>query len=113
MNTVSTINLTSTQRTLLVRIYNASTPKIGYTEATTGESNIAASRMLTDLKLISLSGDSATVTDAGKQLMVNEGLLDKNGQLTDVGTELASDQSNVKEQFILINQINQMMTETK
>lgn len=80
--TLHTVKLTTSQKQTLVRIFTSPTPELAKAETEFGEKNIAAAEILKDLGVIEVDGETAVVTDEGKELMKQQGLIDDTDQLT-------------------------------
>jgi len=86
-NVLTNINLTDNQKQVLVKIQAAATPLMGGREARNGTQYIEATKILIDLGLITYANDEATVTDAGRNAMRQENLIDDADQLTPHGQQ--------------------------
>lgn len=101
MTDYSNARLTDTQQSVLLSIYAAPTPEAAY-GATTGAENVeTAKNALRAGSLINVddAGKRAGVTDDGQKALVNNGLVDETGNLTDVGQEKLEQADQVKTDF--------------
>ena len=90
---LTSINLTSSQQELLVKIHSAATPHLAHQETMSGEKAIDATRIMQDLGLIFVdeNEDEASITESGEEIMTAEGLVDDMGELTEVARQLIGD----------------------
>lgn len=93
-NTTS-LRLTETQKKVLCNIHTAPTPKIAY-EYTTGDEYKTESRnfLLTNGFIQYIDDGELTITNNGFELLINSGVIDEDGNLTDYGNELISNEEN-------------------
>lgn len=96
-----TTRLTDTQRSVLVGIYAAPTPETAYSVTTGAQNVVQAKDQLRRLGLITVndSNASAGVTDAGQQALGNYNLIDDTGEVTDEGSKILDQISNLKAEF--------------
>lgn len=112
---LTSIRLTDNQKKVLTRILNAPTEQLGYEAVTTEKKAITAGNILSKLGLLTLdaANNKAIVTDAGKEVMRNENLIDDSDELTDEGNEFAfdakEDDAAVTEGYPLINKISKAL----
>jgi hypothetical protein len=94
MKLLSTVRLTDSQKRVIAKIAAAPTPNVAATDISKDANLVAARNMLMQLGAITYSEQEAQLTDKGQQLGVAENIIDDSGQLTDVGTKMASTESN-------------------
>jgi len=82
MTTLHTVRLTDHQKEVLVKIYTSATPELARAETEFDEKNIVAAEILMDLDAISEDETGIQVTQAGIELMRQQGLLDDSDNLT-------------------------------
>lgn len=115
MATVDTpTHLSSIQKEVLAKIIAAPTPSLAWEAVTANvasdvERNFTAARkVLEDLGLISRNDEyELEVTETGKQAMKDAYLIDDREQLTNVGQQLATKNTQANESFTLIREVNQ------
>lgn len=79
---LTNVNLTETQKMVLVKTKSAPTEKVAYEEISYGQKTVAARDQLVDLELIEIEDGRARLTQSGEQLMKDESLLDDTGEIT-------------------------------
>jgi hypothetical protein len=87
---IPVVHPTQNQSAVLAKIVGAATPKIAAAEISDNANLAAARDMLQKMGLIKLDDTGATVTDSGKEVMVNHNLADSSGGLTPDGQKLAN-----------------------
>lgn len=87
--TSAVMSPTNNQKKVLTKIIAAATPETAARDISQGRQLVAARDMLLRLNLIALSDGKAEVTDAGKDVMRNQNLIDAGGSLTDEGNKYA------------------------
>lgn len=87
---LTNIHLTSHQKRALATVFAASSSSLAYEHITNGPHNLmAAAKILDKLGLLIIHGDDEiTITEAGKEVMRSEGLLDDTDTLTDEGQKV-------------------------
>lgn len=78
------LNLTTSQTEVMIKISAASTPHLARAETEAGEKAITASGILLSIGAIKINSEGAFVTDYGKQIMRDTGMLDDNDELTGI-----------------------------
>ena len=97
--TLSTIHLSDMQKSVLSKIIGSATPETAIEEISDGRNMVANRDILIDLKLIQTTEKDAVVTDAGKEVMRDENLIDDSDQLTQDGQQYsqAKDPNDLKD----------------
>lgn len=101
MSVLPTIRLTDHQKKVMTTIVASETPVVAG-ERISGNVNIVAARdILVDLGLITYDENKgATITDSGKQVMIDHALIDENGELTEDGLKYAYDGEKVQQESV-------------
>lgn len=87
---LTTLELTDMQKQVLGKIMIAPTPSVAAQNIAKDQKMITARDILSHLGLIEVSDENgASVTDKGKQVMTDQGLMDQSGGLTDEGNKFA------------------------
>lgn len=89
VNTLTSIRLSETQKTVMCRIIAAPTEELAYEQVSDGTNIVAARDQLTDLGLITWSEGTAANTESGMQVLKDEALVDETGELTETGNGYA------------------------
>lgn len=117
---LTNVHLTQHQKQALATIFSASSASLAYEHISGGAPNLmAAAKILDKLGMVIIHGDDEiTVTEAGKSIMRDEGLLDDTDTLTDDGQkamdtdnekggpEMTTEQPPAMESYRLIKEIN-------
>lgn len=82
------VMLTATQKAILAILYNSPSPETAFEAINGSPTLITARNLLERLQLIQVAGNKAVLTDAGRGAVVSNGLVDEQGQLTDLGAGL-------------------------
>lgn len=91
MHLLSTIHPTQNQLRVLAKIIIAQhKPMMAIADISDDINLISARNMLSKLNLITFSDTSATITDKGMQVAQDNDIADESGQITDIGSKLAS-----------------------
>ena len=88
INKLTNVSLTDSQKQVLSKVISAATPLMGGREARNGRQYVEATKVLINLGLMTYKNDQAEVTDAGKQVMKQENLIDDSDQLTQRGNQM-------------------------
>lgn len=82
------LRLTTTQKAALLRIFIAQTPQLAL-EATTGTRSIVAARdfLYTNNFIVGVDG-GVKITGVGYDELVENGLIDENDEITEIGKQL-------------------------
>lgn len=88
-NTLTSIRLSETQKTLMCQIIAAPTEELAYEASEDGTNIMAARDQLEKLGLIDWEEGSASVTDNGMEVLKDEALVDDMGELTEEGSKYA------------------------
>lgn len=86
---VPVINPTENQKSVLAKIKAAATPKTAAQDISEDPNLAAARDMLVRMGMITLDTEGAVITEEGEQLMVDQGLVDESGELTEDGQKAA------------------------
>lgn len=97
--TLSTIHLSDMQKSVLSKIIGSATPETAVEEISDGRNMVANRDILLKLGLIQTTERDAVVTDAGKEVMRDENLIDDSDQLTQDGQQYsqAKDPNDLKD----------------
>lgn len=89
---VENITLNHHQRYILLQIKLASTPTLAFEQINKSEADVQASDMLRRVGFIRMSEERTTaeLTDRGDRAVVEYGLVDETGEVTEVGQDLLS-----------------------
>lgn len=89
---LKSMNFSEAQKTVLSKIIGSSTPRTAGSEITTDRKLIVARDTLAKLGLIVIdeSTGDLSITNAGNSAMIDAGLIDASGNLTDSGKKYAS-----------------------
>jgi len=81
------VSFTEVQKSLLVKMKAAPTPKVAGDEITTNQNEVTARDILVKLGMITYDRQTgqATITDKGSQAMIGAGLTDELGEITENG----------------------------
>lgn len=88
---IPVVHPTTNQSAVLAKIASAPTPKLAASNISDSPNLAAARDMLQKMGLITLNDEGAFLTDQGKEVMVNQNLMDPSGGLTQDGQNLAND----------------------
>jgi len=92
---ITSIRLTETQKVVLCNIHTAVTPKLAYEYTTGNEYKTEARKFLLANGFIQYVKDGQlTITNNGFEILLNSGIIDEAGNLTDYGNELISNEEN-------------------
>ena len=98
-NTLTSIRLSETQKTLMCQITAAPTEELAYEASENGTNIVAARDQLEKLGLLVWEEGSASITDAGTEVMKDEALLDQDsGELTELGNKYVYGESGDQQQ---------------
>lgn len=86
------ISLSDRQKYVLAKIKSAATPLLAYEAIVDSEPDVVASKLLARYGFIRVSSEEgkAGLTSKGEQAIVEYGIADETGELTDVGTDLVN-----------------------
>lgn len=89
-NLFENITLSHHQRYILLQIKIASTPTIAFDQINRTEADYQSRQILERVRLISVSEDQrqARLTSEGETAVVEYGLVDEQGEVTEIGQEL-------------------------
>lgn len=89
INNPLNIKLTETQKKVLCNIYMAATPKLAY-DYTVGDQYKASSRefLIVNSFVRKSSSNELALTNVGYDMLVESGIIDETGELTDYGNQL-------------------------
>lgn len=84
---LNSINFTETQKSVLIKIYNSTSAKLAADELTKDRKFIVARNILNKLGIIQYNSktDSIILTNKGKRALLDSGLIDESGTITDIG----------------------------
>lgn len=90
------ITLNYHQRYVLLQIKLADTPTLAFDQINKTEADYQARRILERVGLIRVSEDSrvAELTEDGEKAVIQYGLIDENGEVTEIGQQLLKDNQN-------------------
>ena len=88
-NTLTSIRLSETQKTLMCQIVAAPTEELAYEASEDGTNIVAARDQLEQLGLIEWEEGSASITDNGMEVLKDEALIDDMGELSEEGSKYA------------------------
>lgn len=93
---VENITLNHHQRYILLQIKLASTSTLAFDQINKSEADVQASDMLNQVGFIRVSQEQTTaeLTPRGEQAIVDYGLVDETGEVTEVGQQLLSANQN-------------------
>lgn len=89
MKLLSTVRLTDNQKRVFAKIAAAPTPTVASEKISADANLISARNSLMKLGLITLSDDSAEITDTGYDVAQKNDVLDDSHQLTELGNKFA------------------------
>ena len=94
------ISLSNRQKYILATIKSAATPLLAYESIVDSEPDVVASKLLARYGFIEVSckEGKAVLTTNGEEAVVEYGIADETGQLTDTGTELVNNYGNGEEE---------------
>lgn len=93
---------TTAQKQVLCMIASAPTPESAAVNISKGPKLVTARDMLAKIGLIKINSNEAALTEQGKQIMINQNLMDETGSLTPEGQKYGY----VKTNESLFQQIN-------
>lgn len=94
------IRLTDTQKAVLLSIFSAQTPELAY-ESTTGNISVTNARdYLLKTGLIIAGTGQLKATGSGSDVLEDSGLLDPNGEVTELGTNMIDSFNEQKKRFL-------------
>ena len=87
---VESITLNHHQRYILLQIKLASTPTLAFEQVNKSEADVKATEMLRRVGLIRISEErnTAELSETGERAVVEYGLVDETGEVTEIGEEL-------------------------
>lgn len=86
---LTNVRLSETQKIILARVVSADNPHVGYESINEGRNLVASSKELAQLGLLQINQGEANITDKGNEVLINEGLIDETGELTEEGQKYA------------------------
>lgn len=112
---------TNNQKAVLTKIIAAPTPKVAVADISATPNLVAAREMLKKMELIDIDETGAYVTPDGEQVLIDQNLMDENGNLTDEGEKMVEygtdkekdDDQDQFESFSLIKTVNASFLEEK
>ena len=86
------ISLSDRQQYVLAKIKSSATPLLAYEAIVNSEPDVVASKLLSRYGFIMVSTreSKAALSPKGEQAIIEYGIADESGQLTDIGTELVN-----------------------
>jgi len=82
------ILLSSTQKKIILTIYISITPLLAFEEIQDSETDIIAVDLLNRYGYINIYENGAELTSKGQEALVSYGLVDENGEVTDMGQKI-------------------------
>jgi len=95
----NTIQLTNTQMGVLCIVKTSPTPEVAYENITGAENVVTATQMLYKLGIITITDNSAGLTQTGEEILMRYDLVDAGGQLTERGKNVVTTLETDKEQY--------------
>lgn len=81
------LRLTEVQKGVLLTIFVAQTPQLAF-EATIGTERLTLAQKFLEMNsLVDMNGDGITITPNGYDMLLSNGLIDENDEVTTIGTE--------------------------
>lgn len=109
---------TDNQKAVLTKIIAAPTPKVAVADISATPNLVAAREMLKKIGLIDIDETGAYVTPDGEQVLIDQNLMDEDGQLTNDGEQMANygtddkkDDDEQIESYSLIKLVNSTVLE--
>lgn len=93
INLTENVTLNLHQKYVLLQVHLAETPVLAYEQINKTESDIKARQMLHRMGYIRLGYNQAALTDEGEDAVIEYGLVDDTGEITEAGEELLSELS--------------------
>ncbi len=88
MKIINTIRPTQHQQYVLAVAASAATPQIAYSEIAGDTNTVAAMKMLGNLGCVEYTQSECQLTDAGRNVAIQDGIIDDAGELTQKGEGL-------------------------
>jgi len=82
------ILLSSIQKKIILTIYISITPLLAFEEMQDSETDIIAVDLLNRYGYINIYENGAKLTSKGREALVSYGLIDENGEVTDMGQNI-------------------------
>lgn len=93
-------NLSDFQKGLLISVIQSATPEQAYQSVVGSQLSLSALYQLQIMGLVVLHGKSVGVTTTGRQMAIQNNLIDANGQITDEGKHQFDEYQRNKKEFI-------------
>ena len=104
----SLTNLSNHQKGLLASIYSSATPTQAYETSVGAGNSVEAKNILLKLGLVSEFGNELELTDAGKQALYDNNIIDDTGELTDEGNEQLENYEMNKQEYISLENFDML-----
>lgn len=88
INLTENVTLNFHQRHVLLQIFLADTATLAFDQTNKSEADIKAREILYRLRYIKISDNKAILTDEGRNAIIEYGLIDENGEITEAGEEI-------------------------